>query len=362
MKSFKKRILVGVMASTLCFQNAIGANIGSSVLDGVLGQLDSNFANIFQKGLRFTKRCFGTSFTFPNTDDPCALASELDSLRLNVCSAFGGNVNVGVNGFRSMCNAMKKDFTNYVSQQAVSFAEYAMLQNKDTTDNFKAKLGNGMELTQYLKVWDIKNILKDKSATNITANALRDGNMTNVALYMNYAKTAGAKTDPNKIKIEDIKAPADLNAYHKGIDESVKSYRKTFENASPNAHAIEVKAKLQQNSNYDPNEYLEKIKTHYDGAKIAEIGMTFSNSDYKKIAIPTQEYVDLLRNDLKPSAIIQIQKQQAYEVATITNIERKWTRKYDIATLLIEKEQILAQKFDSVSARAEVNKVAVSGF
>lgn len=49
---------------------------------------------------------------------------------------------------------------------------------------------------------------------------------------------------------------------------------------------------------------------------------------------------------MQPGAIAQIRRQQAQEVALISQIEEKWERKYNLAKLLIDKEVILSQTFD----------------
>lgn len=85
-----------------------------------------------------------------------------------------------------------------------------------------------------------------------------------------------------------------------------------------------------------------------------------ATSDYKKIAIPTQDYVKLLRKDLQPGAIAQIRRQRAQEVALISQIEEKWERKYNLAKLLIDKEVILSQTFDEKKAREEANRIVNS--
>lgn len=52
-----------------------------------------------------------------------------------------------------------------------------------------------------------------------------------------------------------------------------------------------------------------QLKSDYNNAKIAEIGNALATSDYKKIVIPTQDYVKLLRKDLQAGAIAQIRRQ-----------------------------------------------------
>ncbi|WP_231996503.1 hypothetical protein [Helicobacter cinaedi] len=63
---------------------------------------------------------------------------------------------------------------------------------------------------------------------------------------------------------------------------------------------------------------------------------------------------------MQPGAIAQIRRQQAQEVALISQIEEKWERKYNLAKLLIDKEVILSQTFDEKKAREEANRIVNS--
>ena len=337
--------------------NVLGGLAGGAV-GSVLGKLDQNFSNIFSKSLNFINACYGTNFKLPNSyTDACALAGELDSLKTNVCSAIGGSGNVekGITGFQRLCNAKQRQFNDYVGKQAVNFAEWAVLQDNEKTTDFIAKFSSGISVATFDSNWDVNNLLK---GDGIASKLLKDGKMKDLELLMDYTKSYGATTDPNKIKIEDIQAPNSMNDYRKGIDESIKNNREIYRTANPSQSAALARAKLNNNENADIKDLANKLKSDYDNAKIAEIGNVLATSDYKKIAVPTQEYVKLLRKDLQPSAIAQIRRQQAQEVAIVSQIEEKWERKYNIAKLLMDKEKILAQKFDEEAAKKEINQIA----
>lgn len=355
----------GGISSNMSSKSGIGDAIGN-VLGGlaggavgsVLGKLDQNFSNIFSKSLNFINACYGTNFKLPNSyTDACALAGELDSLKTNVCSAIGGSGNVekGITGFQRLCNAKQRQFNDYVGKQAVNFAEWAVLQDNEKTTDFIAKFSSGISVATFDSNWDVNNLLK---GDGIASKLLKDGKMKDLELLMDYTKSYGATTDPNKIKIEDIQAPNSMNDYRKGIDESIKNNREIYRTANPSQSAALARAKLNKNENADIKDLANKLKSDYDNAKIAEIGNVLATSDYKKIAVPTQEYVKLLRKDLQPSAIAQIRRQQAQEVAIVSQIEEKWERKYNIAKLLMDKEKILAQKFDEEAAKKEINQIA----
>lgn len=355
----KKQTLMIVLSVFLLSSNVNAVSINDvlgSVANSALSSLDSRFNNLFKKSINFANVCFNTDFTLGiDTNDICALASKLDGIRANVCQVFGGNYNVGISGFQRLCNAKQREFNDYVSKSVVNFAEWAMLQDKEVTTNFTAKLPNGIDLNTFNKTWDINNILKNDS---VVSSYLKQGSHKEVSLLMDYSKSYNSKTNPKNIKIEDVKAPPDLNTYKRNIDESVKNHRAIMQNASPTQSATLARSKLSNDSSADISELSNQLKSDYDNAKIAEIGNTLAVSDYKKIAIPTQEYIELLRPDLQLSAIAQIRKQQAQEIAIITQIEEKWDRKYNLAKLLIDKEVILAQTFDEDSAKQEVERIA----
>lgn len=360
-----KKVLILALSTTLFCSNANAININDvlgGAINSALSSLDSKFDNLFSNSINFVNACFSTDFKLGvDATDVCALASKLDNIKFNVCKPFGGNYNMGLSGFQRLCNAKQKEFNDYVSKSVVNFAEWAILQNDKADTNFMAKLPNGMDLNTFNKTWDINNVLKDDSATNVVSNYLRNGKMKEIELLMDYSKSYGSKINPSDIRIEDVKAPQDLNAYKQGIDESIKNHRAILKSANPTQSATLARSRLLKEPKADMKELTNQFKSEYDNAKIAEIGNTLAINDYKKIAIPTQEYVNSLRSDLKLSAIAQIRKQQATEVALITQIEEKWEKKYNLAKLLVDKESILAQKFDEASAKQEIEKIA-NGF
>ena len=346
---------------------ALNGNLNGAlggVLDSALGKLDSQFSNIFSNSLNFINACYETDLKLDidlgiDTTDVCAMASKLDEIKVNVCSLVGGSgtMNKGLSGFQSLCEAKQKEFKDYVSRQANNFAEWATLQNGEKTIDYNAKFASGLSVAEFDSKWDINNLLKKDSTIS---KMLKDGKMKEIEMFMDYTKSYGAKKDIESINMEDIKAPSSMNDYRRGIDDGIKNNRTIIKNANPSQSASLARAKLSKNNKEDMQKLSNQLKSDYNNAKIAEIGNALATSDYKKIAIPTQDYVKLLRKDLQPGAIAQIRRQQAQEVSLISQIEEKWERKYNLAKLLIDKEVILSQKFDETEARKEVNRIVNS--
>lgn len=334
------------------------------VVDNVLGKLDKKFDNIFSNSLSLSETCFDTKIDFDTDFDICKIASAIDKLKIDSCSLIGGEggKQIGLSGANAFCNAKVKKFSDYASKQVSDFAEYASLNADDETKQFLSKLPNGQDMKTYLRTWDINSITNKNSPENQVLEYLKQGNQEVVNLFMDYAKSNGAKTDPSEIKIEDLQAPANLEEYKKGISESVKNYKKILKDTSPSDISSLVRSKIQNRKDNENNEDLAKNlvqqnKKQFDLAKNIEIGQALSAKKYEKIAIPTQEYVNGIRRDLRPEMIAKIRKQQAIEIETISQIEEKWQKKYEIAKLLADKEVILAQKFDEQGAKAEIDKI-----
>lgn len=323
-----------------------------------LKTLDKQFDGLFSESLSLAKACFDVGNINLNELDICSVARELDNLKINTCSIFGSNKNKNIypiSGAQSFCNAKTSAFNNYISKTLNDTIEYSSLdaQNLD----FNAKLQNGQTLKEYFNAWDMDNILKNDSPSNVVANYVKDSNTKATLIFMDYAKTSNK--DISQLKIEDVSAPATLEDYKKGVFENVNINKRFLDSTDINNISSLTKAKMQTMSDKSKaaSEVIQGYKKEFDLAKNNEIAYTLANSDYQKIAIPTQEFVSKLRKDLQPEAIYQIRKQQAYESAVINQITEKWQRKYALAQLIADKEAILAQSFDEENAKAQIESL-----
>ncbi|WP_276883750.1 hypothetical protein [Campylobacter cuniculorum] len=357
MKIGKKVLFSLTLIGALSFADAVSIDdLTQSLKDNVLKSLDKKFDGLFNEGLNYSEACFGLDTDINLNDvDFCSLADEIDKMKINTCSLFGGNgqKDLSLSGARSFCKDKVRKFEDYASKKSIDIIEYSTL-NADENNDYKSKLPNGKTLKQFYSDWDINNVLKKDS---VVSSYLKNGNMQAVSVFMDYAKTSNK--DLSELKVEDLSAPATLEDYRKGIDENIKSYRNSLTGTNQSSVSSLVRAKIQSGSDetQSSKEVLKTMKKEFDLAKNAEISLALSNSDYKKIPIPTQEYVLGLRKDLQPAAIAQIRKQQAYESAEIAKIEDKWNKKYENAKLIAEKEVIMAQKFDEESAKNEIEKL-----
>ncbi|EAI6362713.1 hypothetical protein CDX27_08725 [Campylobacter coli] len=354
-----------ILCSLLLALNANANPLQKSIFDDVFGVVDKKFDNLFSDSLSITETCYDQKFDFDMDFDICKIASAIDKLKIDSCKLIGeeDGKTIGISGAEAFCRSQKKEFSNYASKQAIDFAEYASINADDETKEFLGKLPNGQDVKSYLKTWDVNSILKDDSDTNIVSSYLKKRDEKVVSLVMEYAKTNGSKINPSQIQIEDIKAPANLEEYKKGINDSIRDYQRIIKDTNPNQISSLVRSKIQSSDSLDfktAQEIVKENKKQFDLAKSIEIGQALSSNPFKKYAIPTQEYVETMRKDVQLKAIAEIREQQAYEIKKIAEIEEKYQKKYEIAKLLADKEVILAQKFDKDLAEKEIDEIIAS--
>ena len=353
----KRNLLVSAFLATSLFGVNANAIDLDSVVDKALGSatkaLDKKFNNLFSDSLSLGQTCYNIDKDLNlNNLDVCQIAGELDNLNVNVCSLIGGQGNKNVypiSGAKSLCNNKAREFEDIISGTINDTIENSAI-NAENLD-FNNKLSNGKTLKEHYKSWDLNNILKDDSVIS---------NTKAISVFMDYSKII--KKNIKDIKVEDLKAPATMEDYRRGVIENANSYKNFLKSTNLNSVSSLAKSKMQNNEDKakSAKEVVEGVKKEFDLAKNAEIAYTLANSNYKKIPIPTQEYVKSLRIDLQPEAIAEIRKQQAYESAITNQITEKWERKYTLAKLLADKEAILAQEFDEEEAKAEIEQIVAS--
>lgn len=368
----KKRLMTIMLGVAVCggqinannYVNIIGGNSFNTdnIISGISGTifnsvLDNQFGELLSASMKFMSVCFDIDVGRLSYSDFCGLPK----FGAGICKA---NYSFDIGGFDSLCNAAKKEFGDYLSTQASAAVDYSF-------GNDKLKYPSGLLRSEYNLKIDVSKALEDKSATNTYGNYIKDGKMNEVMAIQEYMKTVGAKSkNVNQIKIEDLQVAKNLNAYDEAIKETTNSQINRNNELMPTKIANLAKNTMSEtkNGNFSltttksefesSDEKKQTLYEAYETAANIEIDNILRTSNYKKIAIPTQEYVSRLTPDLRLGAIYQIRKQQAFEVATITKIRDKWNRKRNQAELLIVKEKIMAQQFDRQTAIKEINKIA----
>lgn len=297
--------------------------------------------------------------------DPCAALRDLNNLNGDICKNAPNLPGlkkkqhlVGVNGIYNLCKAQDKQFENIVSTVTSNTVENAF---KNDELQLNSKLPSGKTYASYLKSWDVSRILQDENTESF--RYMVNNKKADLELLMQYSKSSSAKNkDVSELKVNDVKAPKDYTAFKKETFELAKVYSNNNEETSPSAVSFAVANKIKKSPKDAAaisQQHLNSMQMQFDTAKANEIGLELELAKKDDdIIIPTQEYVNILRQDLKSKAILQIRKQQIRDAKIIARVNDKWNRKKQLAQLIANKEVIMAQEFDEAKAREEIERIS----
>ena len=357
-------------------------NIGGVVDSLTGGSLSNIINNIWKKTDSSTGQiasvCYQPSVKF-DRNDTCGFINNLSSLETNICDfapPIPGmkkkDTKVALSGLKSLCNAQRQKFSNIVSTTANNYAEHLIEESGLSDEN--TTLPNGKKVKDYLRRWNVNDIIKDKSGTNVARTYFMNKDQKSLKLLMDYDKSIHSNGNSvNAMTTDEIQAPADLESYR---DDRQELARTLFNNTKEtSATAVSALAKLSisggangqklqgQEAQNKALEIVQNKKEQIEYAKANEIGhaLNIHAAKNNSLAIPTQEMVSLLRKDLQHQAIAQIRQQQMEEATIIANISEKWDRRAAIAELMVDKEVIMNEEFDEEAAQQAIDQIASGG-
>ncbi|KAJ9816217.1 hypothetical protein QR412_06215 [Campylobacter jejuni] len=368
---FKKTLMALSMTTIILSINANAANI-----DNILGDfLGGIFSALDKSSSQSLSMCYTpeSNFGLDSSGDICSIVNKLPSM--DVCSLVPEipgfrkkSQSVSLSGLRQLCKANTKAFSD-ISSSALNNVAENVIDNSTGEISETTKLPNGKTVGSFVRSWNINNFVKEQTGkTNFVGTMLSSNNNQALRLAMDYSKSAEASgKEPGDISSADIKAPKTLEDYRKGRQELAKSFYSASEDVSASSisggASLKVKGKKGKEAQSAAREYLTSKEDDFNMAKANEIGNALSVYNANRpgnLAIPTQEYVDILRQDLQPTAVAQIRKQQLEEAEIIARITEKWDRKKAIAALVADKEVIMNEEFDNEAAQKEIDQIVSS--
>lgn len=369
-----KKIITSIVVTASLTTHSFSIGL-DSVIDSVAGSLGglikNNLDYYWKEFDKFSSGTVGMCYTpsLPTgSGDICNIINDISRLNFNVCS-IAPNIpgmqkqtqNIGLHGLRQLCQNQTREFKDIASSTVQEFSDDIFGENpKNVT------LPNGKSVEDHFRSWNINNIvMKDKTDDNLVKKYILNNDNAMVQLIMDYSTTKEAiNKDPSDIKIDDIaKAPSDIKSYKQGIYDLSKTLSDNANDTSAYSIGSAVKLKV-NNANGDPKvaqDHLKDIQRQYNIAKNIEISnaLRLSRED-SDIPIPTQEYVNILREDLKPKAVAQIRKQQLRDAQIVREINEKWDKKIIINKLIADKEVIMSLEFDENQAKAKIDSIVNS--
>ncbi|TLD84403.1 hypothetical protein LS70_002310 [Helicobacter sp. MIT 11-5569] len=269
--------------------NAFAIDLGSiadSMIDNALGKFgNSVFGNLNKYSQGLLEVCYvPENINLNDLGDICSLADTLDKLELDVCAIAPSipgmkkkDRSIGLKGVKRFCRDKSKEFEDAVSVGVSGVVENVGLDGEE----LKGTLPSGENVKEYLQKWDLKNVLQNSDSP--VAKYFIEGKFEEVSLFMEYAKI---NNKPIKdIKVDDIKAPASLEAYKNGIQEAIRTKKSLNEDLSTNSISNiikeKVKGKKEQEATTASNEYMNKVKQEFNVAKNNEIAYLKATTSQK---------------------------------------------------------------------------------
>ncbi|QDQ36511.1 hypothetical protein E5V15_09495 (plasmid) [Campylobacter jejuni] len=354
----------------------LSINANAANIDNILGDfLGGIFSALDKSSSQSLSMCYTpeSNFGLDSSGDICSIVNKLPSM--DVCSLVPEipgfrkkSQSVSLSGLRQLCKANTKAFSD-ISSSALNNVAENVIDNSTGEISETTKLPNGKTVGSFVRSWNINNFVKEQTGkTNFVGTMLSSNNNQALRLAMDYSKSAEASgKEPGDISSADIKAPKTLEDYRKGRQELAKSFYSASEDVSASSisggASLKVKGKKGKEAQSAAREYLTSKEDDFNMAKANEIGNALSVYNANRpgnLAIPTQEYVDILRQDLQPTAVAQIRKQQLEEAEIIARITEKWDRKKAIAALVADKEVIMNEEFDNEAAQKEIDQIVSS--
>lgn len=365
MKKFNTIILGSLVCANLAFAVSFDdiLNKGIDKIWGKIYELTSSVADVCYEPMEID---------IPIEEKVCKQIEKIDKLTSKVCS-YAPKIpgfqkkskDIGLTGLKSFCEAEVRDFVDIVATTAGNVAENVWDEKVGKVSN--KTLPNGQKYSDFLKVWDINQVLKkDGDKPNIIRDYVLNRKEDELNLLMSYSKSANAKGRKiSDIKLEEIKAPANLEEYKKGVFELANSLSQNQKDTAPSNVSSSLSLQLAKTSDEEKNsvskQYVANLRPNWQNAKANEIGQALelarTSDDF---SIPTQEYVNIIRADKKPQVIAQIRKQQMREAQIVAEINAKWDKREILTKLIADKEVIMSMKFNEDSAKAKIDEIVNS--
>ena len=273
--------------------------------------------------------------------DVCSLAPELPGLKKKSKTFSANNSNLGL-----YCqNKEKYGGIGGVSTDEVDVFNKGKEAGKSKKPNRKMA-GQGGSLQDSLKAGSPKN------AAFRAFDQAKQEKITQVGGALN-------KNDFD-VTIEDVvaTAPENINEYNEFIDIKQEAISRQSIDYTPYNFNEKIRGRLRAGT-------LNSVSAMSEAKKVADLLDAEAGEVYKtKIAdvfkkeeflsLPTREYIDILRDDIKIENVQKIDNQARISSEIKAEVAKEYQKKKDLIFLTAQKAVIMNEKFDTQAAKAEV--------
>jgi hypothetical protein len=302
--------------------------------------------------------------------DMCSYIGTQEDFAVDICQAAPD-----LPGFTKKKNTLSfstdKYMEDFCSQNTTKQAQSAIKDidrfSKENNFNFGAPSNENNETDaaekEAGKFFDTKGSSKEimKNTESVARQALYSGNQKAMRESVNYAKNSN--TDMSKVTSKNLSAPSNYTNYLLDRKALVKGSFSDHTSQSLVVIASEARSKVKDTD--DPAEAIKEAqqitanasdKIDFGTNKRIQlyIDVLAKDDDY---AIPTQEMVKLLREDLRAEAIAKIKLQMKREALIISELMQIDQARKDMLTIAGSKAVVITRKFDANTTEKEIKEL-----
>lgn len=273
--------------------------------------------------------------------DVCSLAPDIPGLKKKSKTLSADNSSLGL-----YCqNKEKYGGLGGTSSEEVDVFNKGKEAGKSKKPNYKSA-GQGGSLQDSLKAGSPKNAAFKAFDQPKQEKITQVGEIT--------------KKSASEVTIEDVvaTAPKDVNEYNEFIDVSQDTLARQSIDYTPYNFNDRLHGKLKSGS-------INSVTAMNEAKKVADLLDAEAGAVYKaKIAdvfkkeeflsLPTKEYIDILRDDIKIENVQRIDNQIRISSEIKAEVAKEYQKKKDLIYLTAQKAVIMNEKFDVQAAKAEV--------
>jgi hypothetical protein len=263
---------------------------------------------------------------------------------------------------RNMCDNIENEINNAIVDMNILAKDSLFTFGGDGDD-----ASIGQEAREFFDTPNGRGSPKEiiKIPESVSRQAMYSGNQKVMKEVVYHARNGNKSI--SEIKSGDLSAPENYEKYlnsRKGlVDASLSDYisqspaatsafiRKQVANITSQEEAEKEAQKLSSNAS-------ERIAFGMNKRMSLYLDALAKDSDY---AIPTQEMVKLLREDLRPEAIANIKKQMKREALILSELMEIDTARKDLLAIGGDKAVVISRKFNETATRTYIDSLIDNG-
>jgi len=360
-----KKILISSLAVSSLFANSLLNSFTSFDILDLLGDSDVS---------KTVGMCYKGSVGIPDLSSMCNVLNYQVSESLDICTlapAIPGlskkssieTLGFGTEKLREYCSSSINDKLSSV----ISDGEIWSIDNE--LENENAKFPSGDTKEEFYRgatpVLDVSKLNKDRN-DSITSMyfASKDPFHQQTAKYLIDLAKIKHVTDVSKITTADVSVASDMIEYEKQVSQLSAAIAGDIKFTSANSVSSTLATKIssyttsaaQNSQNSTATKYVEKLKKIVEKNARNKKGLFKTLlADENDLAVPTQQTLDLYKDNIKPKYAMLIRKQQARESYIDSIVETEIKIRQDIIDLTAKKAVIMKFEFDESSAMSDID-------